>query len=223
MQYLTLYQLYQKMLAIMGPQGWWPADSKFEIILGAILVQNTNWKNVEKSLANIKSVTDFSPEKVSKLDKEHLISLIRPSGFYKNKSKAIMDVFQWLQEYNFDLEKIKIAHQGKLRQQLLSLHGIGEETADVLLLYVFDEKVFVADKYTQKLFTFLQVEGIKNYRSLKKLLPVLDDFTLEQAQEFHGLLDEFGKIYVKNQPAFATSFLEGYRLILTKRKQGSYE
>ncbi|AOF48141.1 MAG: deoxyribonuclease I [Tetragenococcus halophilus] len=223
MQYLTLYQLYQKMLAIMGPQGWWPADSKFEIILGAILVQNTNWKNVEKSLANIKEKTAYLPEKVSQLNNEQLIHLIRPSGFYKNKSKAIMDVFQWLREYNFDLEKIKIAHQGKLRQQLLSLHGIGEETADVLLLYVFDEKVFVADKYTQKLFTFLQVEGIKNYRSLKKLIPVLDNFSLEQAQEFHGLLDEFGKIYVKNQPAFATSFLEGYRLILTKRKQGSYE
>ncbi len=100
----------------------------------------------------------------------------------------------------------------------MSLHGIGEETADVLLLYVFAEKVFVADKYTQKLFTFLQVEGIKNYRSLKKLLPVLDDFTLEQAQEFHTILDEFGKIYVKNQSTFATSFLDGYRLILTKRK-----
>lgn len=207
----------------MGPQGWWPADSKFEIILGAILVQNTNWKNVEKSLANIKEKTAYLPEKVSQLNNEQLIHLIRPSGFYKNKSKAIMDVFQWLREYNFDLEKIKIAHQGKLRQQLLSLHGIGEETADVLLLYVFDEKVFVADKYTQKLFTFLQVEGIKNYRSLKKLIPVLDNFSLEQAQEFHGLLDEFGKIYVKNQPTFATSFLYGYRLILTKRKQGAYE
>jgi len=223
MQDLTLYQLYQKMLAVMGPQGWWPADSKFEIILGAILVQNTNWNNVEKSLANIKEKTAYIPEKVSQLEKEELINLIRPSGFYKNKSKAIMDVFQWLREYNFDLEKIKKAYQGKLRQQLLTLHGIGEETADVLLLYVFDEKEFVADKYTQKLFTFLQVEGIKNYRSLKKLVPVLDDFTLEQAQEFHGLLDEFEKIYVKNQPTFATSFLDGYRLILTKRKQGAYE
>jgi len=211
------------MLAVMGPQGWWPADSKFEIILGAILVQNTNWKNVEKSLANIKEKTAYIPEKVSQLSNEQLINLIRPSGFYKNKSKAIMDVFQWLREYNFDLEKIKKAYQGKLCQQLLSLHGIGEETADVLLLYVFDEKVFVADKYTQKLFTFLQVEGVKNYRSLKKLVPVLDDFTLEQAQEFHGLLDEFGKIYVKNQPTFATSFLDGYRLILIKRKQGAYE
>ncbi|AYW47490.1 deoxyribonuclease I [Tetragenococcus osmophilus] len=218
MQDLTLYQLYQKMLAEMGPQGWWPAESKFEIILGAILVQNTNWKNVEKSLANIKVVTGFAPEEVSELDKEYLISLIRPSGFYKNKSKAIIEVFQWLKKYQFDLRKIKEDYGEKLRTQLLSLHGIGEETADVLLLYVFDEKVFIADKYTQKLFTFLQVKGIKNYHSLKRLVPDLPHFTLSQAQEFHGLLDEFGKIYVKNQAAFTSSFLAGYQLILTNRK-----
>jgi len=218
MQDLTLYQLYQKMLAEMGPQGWWPAESKFEIILGAILVQNTNWKNVEKSLANIKAVTDFAPEEVSKLDKEHLMSLIRPSGFYKNKSKAIMEIFEWLKEYQFDLKRIKKSYGEKLRSQLLLLHGIGEETADVLLLYVFDEKVFIADKYTQKLFTFLQVKGIKNYSSLKKLVPELSYFTISQAQEFHGLLDEFGKVYVKNQAIFTASFLAEYRLILTNRK-----
>lgn len=218
MQDLTLYQLYQKMLAEMGPQGWWPAESKFEIILGAILVQNTNWKNVEKSLANMKAVTDFAPEEVSKLDKEHLMSLIRPSGFYKNKSKAIMEIFEWLKKYQFDLKRIKKSYGEKLRSQLLLLHGIGEETADVLLLYVFDEKVFIADKYTQKLFTFLQVKGIKNYSSLKKLVPELSYFTLSQAQEFHGLLDEFGKVYVKNQASFTASFLAGYRLILTNRK-----
>lgn len=218
MQDLTLYQLYQKMLAEMGPQGWWPAESKFEIILGAILVQNTNWKNVEKSLANIKVVTGFAPEEVSKLDKEHLMSLIRPSGFYKNKSKAIMEIFEWLKKYQFDLKRIKKSYGEKLRSQLLLLHGIGEETADVLLLYVFDEKVFIADKYTQKLFTFLQVKGIKNYSSLKKLVPELSYFTLSQAQEFHGLLDEFGKVYVKNQASFTASFLAEYRLILTNRK-----
>lgn len=218
MQDLTLYQLYQKMLAEMGPQGWWPAESKFEIILGAILVQNTNWKNVEKSLANMKAVTDFAPEEVSKLDKEHLMSLIRPSGFYKNKSKAIMEIFEWLKKYQFDLKRIKKSYGEKLRSQLLLLHGIGEETADVLLLYVFDEKVFIADKYTQKLFTFLQVKGIKNYSSLKELVPELSYFTLSQAQEFHGLLDEFGKVYVKNQASFTASFLAGYRLILTNRK-----
>jgi len=206
------------MLAEMGPQGWWPAESKFEIILGAILVQNTNWKNVEKSLANIKAVTDFAPEEVSKLDKEHLMSLIRPSGFYKNKSKAIMEIFEWLKEYQFDLKRIKKSYGEKLRSQLLLLHGIGEETADVLLLYVFDEKVFIADKYTQKLFTFLQVKGIKNYSSLKKLVPELSYFTISQAQEFHGLLDEFGKVYVKNQAIFTASFLAEYRLILTNRK-----
>ncbi|MDN6663702.1 MAG: deoxyribonuclease I [Tetragenococcus koreensis] len=212
MQRLTLYQLYTKMLQKMGPQGWWPADSKFEIILGAILVQNTNWNNVEKSLANIKAETAFMPEKIHQLEREHLMELIRPSGFYKNKSRAILETFQWLNAYNFDLEKVKIAYKRKLRSQLLSLRGIGEETADALLLYVFDEKVFIADKYTQKLFGFLGVDGIKNYSSLKKQVPELIGFTLQDAQEFHGLLDEFGKIYVKDEVTFADSFLVGYQL-----------
>ncbi|GAA3018494.1 endonuclease III domain-containing protein [Tetragenococcus solitarius] len=216
MSRLTLYQLYTKMLSAMGPQGWWPADSKFEIILGAILVQNTNWKNVEKSLINIKEQTAFIPEKISKLERENLMEFIRPSGFYKNKSKAILAMFQWLAYYHFDLEKIKTTYGEKLRQQLLSLPGIGEETADVLLLYVFDKKVFVADKYTQKLFRLLGVEGVKNYSSLKKFVFHMEDFTLEQAQEFHGLLDEFGKRYVKNKTSFMTSFLAGYQLDLTK-------
>lgn len=216
MSRLTLYQLYTKMLSNMGAQGWWPADSKFEIILGAILVQNTNWKNVEKSLANIKHATAFVPEKVSQLDKKYLVELIRPSGFYKNKSQSILAVFQWLASYNFDLEKIKSSYGNKLRQQLLSLHGIGEETADVLLLYVFDKKVFIADKYTQKLFILLGVNGVKNYRSVKKLIPSIDEFTLDQAQEFHGLLDEFGKQYVKNKTTFMASFLACHQLVLTK-------
>lgn len=218
MRDLTLGQLYNKMLDEMGPQGWWPAESKVEIILGAILVQNTNWKNVEKSLINIKAITEFAPEKVSELNKEYLMSLIRPSGFYQNKSKAIIEMFQWLKKYRFDLKRIKEIYGEQLHSQLLLLHGIGEETADVLLLYVFDEKVFTADKYTQKLFTFLQVEGIKNYPSLKKLVPELSHFTLNQVQEFHGLLDGFGKVYVKNQATFTASFLAGYRLILTNRK-----
>lgn len=222
MQRLTLYQLYTKMLQKMGPQGWWPADSKFEIILGAILVQNTNWNNVEKSLANIKAETAFMPKKIHQLEREHLMELIRPSGFYKNKSRAILEIFQWLNEYNFDLERIKTAYEQKLRAQLLSLRGIGEETADVLLLYVFDKKVFIADKYTQKLFTFLGVVGIKNYSSLKKQVPELSEFTLQDAQEFHGLLDEFGKIYVKNKATFADSFLARNQLDLT-RKQEIYE
>ncbi len=212
MQVVTLRELYDQMYEKMGPQGWWPAESKVEIILGAILVQNTNWLNVEKSLAHLRQVTNFESVKIVQLKPEQLISLIRPSGFYKNKSKAILAVFQWLQKFAFNYEEVQRWYGKGLRQKLLSLRGIGEETADALLLYVFDEKVFVADRYAQKLFTHLGVEAATNYRLLKQKVPNLSAFTLEQAQEFHGLIDEFGKVHLKSEATFSRSFLAETKL-----------
>jgi len=211
---VTLYQLFKKMLAGMGPQGWWPADTKSEIIVGAILVQNTNWNNVKKSLANVETSTGFQPELIARLDMNDLMALIQPSGFHKNKSKAILEVFQWLGVHDFDFNQIKQHHGENLRRELLKLHGIGEETADVLLLYVFDEPVFVADKYDQQLFTALGLAGLTNYRKLKKRIHQFDEFSLTEAQEFHGLIDEFGKLYLRKADYFNESFLAGYTIKL---------
>lgn len=211
---LTLYELYEKMYAEMGPQGWWPADSKIEIIVGAILVQNTNWNNVRRSLANIKKDTSFNPNKIVELDPDELIELIRPSGFYKNKSKAILDVFQWLSAHEYDFEQIKQHYGASLRKELLKLHGVGDETADVLLLYVFDVSVFIADNYARKLFAALGQPLFKNYRELKKRIKNFEQFTLVEAQEFHGLIDEFGKIYLRKKHDFQSSFLADYSLTL---------
>lgn len=214
MTILNLHQLFERMLKEMGPQGWWPAETKEEIILGAILVQNTAWGNVERSLANIQALTAFQSDKMLNLDTSALMELIRPSGFYKNKSKAILEIFQWLDYHDFDFDQIKQRYGSNLRKELLSLHGIGEETADVLLLYVFDEPVFIADKYAQKLFTLLGQPEIKNYRRLKKRIHQFHEFTLEEAREFHGLIDEFGKLYLKRVEDFSSSFLGGYALNL---------
>ncbi len=214
MQQVTLRELYDRMYEAMGPQGWWPAESKIEIILGAILVQNTNWKNVERSLANLRQETDFEPAKIIQLNQKQLIALITPSGFYQNKSKAILGIFRWLEPYDFNFQEVKRTFGKNLRKELLSLRGIGEETADALLLYVFDEKVFVADRYAQKLFTYLGVEKVTNYRLLKQKVPALSDFTLLQAQEFHGLIDEFGKRNLKNETAFLCSFLADTKLFI---------
>lgn len=211
---VTLYQLFKKMLTEMGPQGWWPADTKPEIIVGSILVQNTNWRNVEKSLANIKKATEFQPDLIAKLVVNDLITYIRPSGFYSNKSKAILEIFQWLSVYDFDFDQIKQEYGENLRNELLKLHGIGEETADVLLLYVFDEPVFIADKYAQKLFEALGQSGLNNYRRLKKTVDSFEEFSLTEAQEFHGLIDEFGKLYLRKTEDFSESFLAGYTLNL---------
>ncbi|MFD2728907.1 hypothetical protein [Enterococcus camelliae] len=103
----------------MGPQGWWPGESKPEIILGAILVQNTNWLNVTKSLENLKTATNFIPEAICQLQREELETLIRPSGFYKNKARAIETVFHWFDQQAWDYEKIKQKYGRHLRSQLL--------------------------------------------------------------------------------------------------------
>lgn len=207
-----VYALYQKMFQKMGPQGWWSADSKEEIILGAILVQNTNWQNVAISLENLKMVTDFSSFQIANLSVAQLQALIRPSGFFKNKSQAIHEIFTWLLAFDVDFFKVRSYYGENLRDQLLTLHGIGPETADVLLLYVFDLPVFVADSYARRLFTQLGTPQLHNYHALKKLVN-LSDFTLAEAQEFHGLIDEFGKAFLKKN-TFNRSFLRDYKINL---------
>lgn len=93
---LDLTDLYHELASLLGPSGWWPADSKFEILVGAILVQNTNWRNVDKSLDNLRAATYFEPQAIANLSQDELQELIRPSGFYRNKSRAINGLFSWL-------------------------------------------------------------------------------------------------------------------------------
>ena len=136
-------------------------------------------------------------------------ALIRPSGFYRNKSKAIRAVFTWLDDFNFDYAAIR-QHFGKnLRRELLKLRGVGNETADVLLIYVFDVPAFVADNYAQKLFAHLGVSS-KNYQDLARQITLPVDFTFHEAQVFHGLIDEFGKKYFRGQDTFDESFLAAF-------------
>lgn len=212
---LTIKQLFDKMLVTMGPQGWWPANSKWEIILGAILVQNTNWNNVVRSLRNLEQLTQFAPQNIANLPLPTLQDAITPSGFYKNKSRAIAEMYAWLKQYNFDVDKINHTYEDQLRAQLLRMFGIGYETADVLLLYVFDRVEFIADKYAQKLFNQMGIQHHSDYKTLKAAVNLKLDFTLEQAQEFHGLIDEFGKIYLGNTEKWASSFLNGDTLLLS--------
>lgn len=207
---LSLYQLYQILLAEMGYQGDWPAKSKEEIIIGAILVQNTRWENVQLSLVNLQNrLQDF--KKLPSLRTDELQNLIRPTGFYKNKSRSLEETFIWLSQHRFDYERIAQIYGHQLRRELLKIFGIGQETADVLLLYVFDQPVFIADKYAQKLFGHLTQQTYKTYTSLAKATPPLNDFSLAEAQQFHILIDEFGKQYFRKQDSFSESFLKNFK------------
>ncbi|MCD2255597.1 endonuclease III domain-containing protein [Agrilactobacillus fermenti] len=212
MQTLTLVELYTK-LAQQIPEQHWPAETPFEIALGAILVQNTAWQNVPPAIANLKQVTNLKPQKLLDLDRATLMTLIRPSGFFKNKSLAIVNLLTWYQKYDFDLTKAKLRTSTQLRQELLDLHGIGAETADVILLYVLDKPQFIADSYARRLFLALGVTEAQKYDTLKSFVEAKHlTLTLRQWQAFHGYIDEFGKQFLRRNQSFAASYLAGYRL-----------
>ncbi|WP_338217434.1 endonuclease III domain-containing protein [Lacticaseibacillus salsurivasis] len=214
---LTLPALYHTLAEALGPSGWWPAESKYEILVGAILVQNTNWRNVDRSLTNLRQGPGFDPAALAELKQADWIELIRPSGFYQNKSKALMALFQFLQPAAFDLAAIGRRSPAQLRQQLLALPGIGNETADAMRLYAFDQPTFIADLYARRLFGWLG-QPFPTYAKLAQVTPAVNQWPLADAQEFHGLIDNFGKT-VKNQDAFDASFLSRTTLNLDPTKK----
>jgi len=204
---LDLHELYIQLRTHLGGGHRWPAASKEELILGAILVQNTNWNNVVLTLERLKARTDFAAPKILELPKAELEELIRPSGFFTNKAACIQEVFGWLASHHFDYDGISATYGEALRKELLKLRGIGDETADVLLLYVFDRTVFISDKYAQKLLGRLGMEGLANYKQTAKRVSLDHRFSVEEAQEFHILIMEFGKLYLNRGKNFEESFL----------------
>ncbi|ORX78413.1 endonuclease III related protein [Anaeromyces robustus] len=212
---LSLYELYQKMLLNMGPTHWWPADTKQQIIIEAILIQNTTEKNATTASKLIKKKTHYNFKKIVKLKQESLEELVRPAGFMKNKSKAIKTLSKWYLDHKEDSVAVVKKYGPKLRKTLLSLHGVGPETADVLLAYIFDIPQFISDKYARTLFTQLGIKGLTDYKSLYQQLNFLPEpFNYQDAQEFHGLIDEFGKKYFHPVENFKKSFLAGDSLKL---------
>jgi endonuclease-3 related protein len=203
--------LYHQMFKEMGPQHWWPADSKMEIVIGAILVQNTNWNNVDLALNQLRAKTNLNVKQILQLSQAELEALIRPSGFYKNKSKSLLNVLKWFDQADCDFDKLSQLAGTHLRKDLLALPGIGEETADSLLVYVFDQPAFIADNYARKLFGYLGYPTV-GYHQLKHQITLPPTFTYRDAQEFHGLIDEFGKIYLKDSDQFNQSFLSHFKL-----------
>ncbi|HEH9320334.1 TPA: endonuclease III domain-containing protein [Staphylococcus aureus] len=203
-------ELYKLLYRHMGPQNWWPADNDIEMMLGAILVQNTRWRNAEIALNQIKEHTHFNPNHILELPIETLQSLIRPSGFYKSKSLTIKTLLTWLARHHFNYQEINERYKGELRKELLSLKGIGSETADVLLVYIFGRIEFIPDSYTRKIYNKLGYENTKSYDQLKKVVTLPNHFTNQDANEFHALLDVFGKNYFRDKDIKNCDFLEPY-------------
>ncbi|MCJ7730025.1 MAG: endonuclease III domain-containing protein [Sedimentisphaerales bacterium] len=197
-----LNDIYNLLFARFGPQHWWPGDSPFEIIIGAILTQNTNWTNVEKAIANLKKAKVLSPAKLHHLDIKKLADLIRPAGYFNIKAKRLNNFLDWLFEnYAGQLKNLEDIPTDRLRSELLSVKGIGPETADSILLYALNRPVFVIDAYTARICSrhHLIDEGA-DYHQIQELFESNLPSDIRLFNEYHALLVRLGKDFCKPTP-----------------------
>ena len=145
-----LQEIYRRLLRTYGPQHWWPADEPFEVMIGAILTQSTAWSNVEKAISNLKKADAMSPPALRQLSLKELAALLRPSGYYAVKARKLKALVDWLGYHNDDLSGLSAEDTDRLREELLAVYGVGEETADSILLYAISKPVFVIDAYTRR-------------------------------------------------------------------------
>lgn len=185
-----LQQVYETLFETYGPQHWWPADTPFEVMLGAVLTQNTSWSGAEKAITELRSLTALNPLGITTLSNEEIEKAIRPSGYYRQKTDRIRTLCLYcLEKFEGDVEQMKTASTDQLREELLSLSGIGPETADSILLYALDRPVFVVDTYTIRLLSRLglcPVDG--KYHKVQDLFMYNLDRDPQQYNEYHALI-----------------------------------
>ncbi len=195
----SLNEIYQLLFNRFGPQHWWPGESQLEIMVGAILTQNTNWTNVEKAIANLKSAQLLDADKLHHLGTDELAQLIRPAGYFNVKAKRLKNFLNWLfDNYNGNIEGLETVDTNTLRGELLSVKGIGPETADSILLYALEREVFVIDTYTARVTVrHGLIEPDADYSQLQDLFEsnLTDDKQL--FNEYHALLVRVGKEFCK--------------------------
>jgi endonuclease-3 related protein len=195
----TLTEIYQLLHDAFGPQHWWPGETVFEIITGAILTQNTNWTNVEKAIANLKSADRLTPDRLYHLDLSQLAELIRPAGYYNIKAKRLKNFVDWLfDNYNGELTNLESTDTGQLRAELLAIKGVGRETADSILLYALGRPVFVVDAYTARIAVRHRlIEPGADYEQLRELFESNLSRDAQLFNEYHALLVRAGKEFCK--------------------------
>ena len=197
-----LKEIYDLLYKRFGAQDWWPGETPFEVIVGAILTQNTNWTNVEKAIINIKNADSLTPEKLHHIDITKLAALIRPAGYFNIKAKRLKNFLDWFFE-NYDgrlvnLEKVRTS---ELREQLLSVKGIGPETADSILLYALNRPVFVVDAYTARVCARHQlISEDADYHQIQETFESNLPSDTQLFNEYHALIVNLGKNYCKPTP-----------------------
>lgn len=206
-----LLNIYHALHTHYGPQHWWPAKSRFEVIVGAILTQNTNWKNVEKAIANLKTEDLVSPDAIHKVSRQRLSRLIRPSGYFNIKADRLKSFTDFLMsEYGGDLKAMLREKTGVLREKLLCVKGIGPETADSILLYAAGRPVFVVDAYTRRILSRHGLcEDKTSYNQIQSLFMENLEPDSRLYNEYHALLVCAGKTQCTTTPVCTGCPLQG--------------
>ncbi len=221
----TLEGVYRDLLDDYGPQHWWPAEEPFEVMVGAVLTQSTSWRNAELAIDRLKAAAAMTPEALRNLPLSRLASLVRPSGYYNAKARKLQALAVWLgEEYRDDIARLSQTETSRLRHQLLAVHGIGEETADSIILYAANQPVFVIDAYTRRILGRIFARGDSfarlgnrgglppegdSYRAYQLLF--MDNLPRDTAlfNEYHALLVRHGKDVCRNDPRCRRCCLRG--------------
>jgi len=196
-----LTEIYRLLHDAFGPQNWWPGETRLEIMVGAILTQNTNWTNVEKAIVNLKSAACLNPEMLRRMDTAQLAELIRPAGYYNLKAKRLKNLVEWLfEDYGGDAANLESVNTEQLRAELLAIKGVGCETADSILLYALDRPVFVVDAYTARIaIRHGLIEPGADYEQLRLLFESNLPEDVRLFNEYHALLVRTGKEFCKTK------------------------
>ncbi len=194
-----LIEIYNILLEHFGPQDWWPGETPFEIMVGAVLTQNTNWTNVSKAIDNLKKENLLSFEKLHELEVEMLAEKIRPAGYFNLKAKRLKNLLDFIdKEYDGSLEEMFAEDTFSLREKILTVKGVGPETADSILLYAGQKPVFVVDTYTHRIFSrhsiIAEEEG---YYEIQEYFAMSLPEDVQLFNEYHALIVQLGKEFCK--------------------------
>ena len=197
-----LLEIYKKLNAHFGDLNWWPGNSPFEVIAGAILTQNTAWRNVEKAITRLKSKNLLHPARILEIDDSALADLIRPAGYYNIKTRRLKSFIRFLyDEYGGKLDNMFAEDLWRLRTRLLTVKGIGEETADSILLYAGRKPIFVVDAYTRRVLQRHDiVRSNATYKDIQNLFMTHLPHSAPLYNQYHALFVNTGKYFCTRKP-----------------------
>ncbi|MEO0079980.1 MAG: endonuclease III domain-containing protein [candidate division WOR-3 bacterium] len=192
--------IFQRLYQTFGSQHWWPAETPFEVMVGAVLTQNTAWDNVVKALKGLKERRLLTPEALARLRPATLGRHIRPCGYYNVKARRLLELVHWLKSRG-GIEAVRRLPTARLRQELLALKGIGPETADSILLYALNRPVFVVDAYTRRILSRHNlINGDEPYEQIRALFEDNLPRRVRLFNEFHALLVKLAKSHCRSRP-----------------------